>query len=212
MRSYQFWDGLLHYFPGSPLPSATWLSSAPGGQFEVIRLAPGAVCHCRGHDFLDIACRGYRFVIANLHVAVLRDAASPAGIRQFAAIQSAAPSFGVELIPLAVHDGAEIERGVSSNGALTVTARWSMDVPFQRCCHHERLFYTGDRSPFNFGAVHDPARIRVECVASMLGAAIVPWDEIVDSPDVLSGELGLIDEASQLVEQRLGSASSSPTK
>ena len=67
MRSYQFWDGLLHYFPGSPLPSATWLSSAPGGQFEVIRLAPGAVCHCRGHDFLDIACRGYRFVIANLH-------------------------------------------------------------------------------------------------------------------------------------------------
>jgi hypothetical protein len=52
----------------------------------------------------------------------------------------------------------------------------------------------------------------VECVASMLGAAIVPWDEIVDSPDVLSGELGLIDEAPQLVEQRLGSASSSPTK
>jgi len=33
--------------------------------------------------------------------------------------------------------------------------------------------------PF-FGAVHDPARIRVECVASMLGAAIVPWDEIAD--------------------------------
>lgn len=38
----------------------------------------------------------------------------------------------------------------------------------------------------------------------MLGAAIVPWDEIADSPDVLSGELGLIDEAPQLVEQRLG--------
>ena len=65
--------------------------------------------------------------------------------------------------------------------------------------------------PF-FGAVHDPARIRVECVASMFGAAIVPWDEIADSPDVLSGELGLIDEAPQLVEQRLGIASSSPTK
>lgn len=38
----------------------------------------------------------------------------------------------------------------------------------------------------------------------MLGAAIVPWDEIADSPDVPSGELGLIDEAPQLVEQRLG--------
>ena len=120
---------------------------------------------------------------------VLRDAASP-GIGQFAAIQSAAPSFGVELIPLTVHDGAEIERGVSSNGALIVTARWSMDVPFQRCCHHERLFYTGDRSPFNLGTVNDPARIRVECVASMHGAAIVPWDEIADCELELSRRCG----------------------
>ena len=46
----------------------------------------------------------------------------------------------------------------------------------------------------------------------MLGAAIVPWDEIADLPDVPSGELGLIDEAPQSVQQRLGIASSSPTK
>jgi len=55
-------------FLGTPLPQRHMVVVRPGGQFEVIRrLAPGAVCHCRGHDFLDIACRGYRFVIANLH-------------------------------------------------------------------------------------------------------------------------------------------------
>jgi putative ABC transport system substrate-binding protein len=60
-------------------------------------------------------------------VAVLRDSASPAGIGQFAAIQSAASSFGVELVPLSERDAVEIERGVtdfarSPNGALIVTA------------------------------------------------------------------------------------------
>jgi putative ABC transport system substrate-binding protein len=60
-------------------------------------------------------------------VAVLRDSASPAGIGQFAAIQSAASSLGTELVPLGGHDRAEIERGVtdfarSPNGALVVTA------------------------------------------------------------------------------------------
>lgn len=55
-------------FLGTPLPQRHMVVVRPGGQFEVIRrLAPGAVCHCRGHDFLDIACRGCRFVIANLH-------------------------------------------------------------------------------------------------------------------------------------------------
>jgi putative ABC transport system substrate-binding protein len=62
-----------------------------------------------------------------MRVAVLRDSASSSGIGQFAAIQSAASSFGVELVPLSGHDGAEIERGVtafarSANGALIVTA------------------------------------------------------------------------------------------
>ena len=56
----------------------------------------------------------------------------------------------------------------------------------------------------DLGAVHDPARIRVERVASVHGAAIVPQDEIADAPDVLPGEFRPIDEAPQLVEQRLG--------
>ena len=60
-------------------------------------------------------------------VAILRDPATAAGIGQFAAIQSVAPSFGVELRPIDVREADEIERAVtafarSSNGGLIVTA------------------------------------------------------------------------------------------
>jgi putative ABC transport system substrate-binding protein len=47
-------------------------------------------------------------------VAVVRDPTNPATVGQFGAIQSAAPSFGVELRPLDVRDPAEIERGVTA--------------------------------------------------------------------------------------------------
>jgi putative tryptophan/tyrosine transport system substrate-binding protein len=58
-------------------------------------------------------------------VAVLRDPFVPAGSGGFAAIQTAAPGFGVELIPVGVHDGEEIERGITGfargpNGGLIV--------------------------------------------------------------------------------------------
>jgi putative tryptophan/tyrosine transport system substrate-binding protein len=58
-------------------------------------------------------------------VAVLRDPFVRAGSGGFAAIQTAAPSFGVELIPVGVHDGEEIERGITEfahgpNGGLIV--------------------------------------------------------------------------------------------
>ena len=59
-------------------------------------------------------------------VAVLRDPALASGPGQFAAIQSVAPSLGVELNPVNVRDAGEIERAVtafarSSNGGLIVT-------------------------------------------------------------------------------------------
>jgi putative ABC transport system substrate-binding protein len=59
-------------------------------------------------------------------VAVLRDPAIAAGTGQLGAIQSVAPSFGVELSPLGVRDPGEIERAIttfarSSNGGLIVT-------------------------------------------------------------------------------------------
>ena len=66
-------------------------------------------------------------------VAVLRDPAITAGIGQFGAIQSVAPSLGVEVSPVNVRDAGEIERAVtafarSPNGGLIVTASASAVV------------------------------------------------------------------------------------
>ena len=58
--------------------------------------------------------------------AVLRDPAIPQGIGQFGAIQSAAPSLGLEVSPINVRDAGALERDVTtfahrSNGGLIVT-------------------------------------------------------------------------------------------
>jgi putative ABC transport system substrate-binding protein len=58
--------------------------------------------------------------------AVIRDPAIAAGIGQMAAIQSVAPSLGVELNPIGVRDAGEIERAIDAfsrkpNGSLIVT-------------------------------------------------------------------------------------------
>src|SRR6516164_7892127 len=60
-------------------------------------------------------------------VAVLRDPAIASGIGQFGAIQSAAPTLGLEASPVNVRDAGEIERDIaafarSSNGGMIVTA------------------------------------------------------------------------------------------
>jgi putative ABC transport system substrate-binding protein len=60
-------------------------------------------------------------------VAVIRDPVIAAGIGQFGAIQSVAPSLGVELTPVNLRDRDEIERAISAfaqspNGGLIVTA------------------------------------------------------------------------------------------
>src|SRR5207342_507469 len=56
----------------------------------------------------------------------------------------------------------------------------------------------------DLGAVHDPPALRIERVAPVHGAAIVPQHETADTPDMLPGEFRPIDEAPQFVEQRLG--------
>jgi len=58
--------------------------------------------------------------------AVIRDSAITTGIGQFGAIQSVAPSLGVEISPVSVRDTSDIERAItafarSSNGGLIVT-------------------------------------------------------------------------------------------
>ena len=58
--------------------------------------------------------------------AVLRDPSVASGAGQLGAIQSAAPSFGLELRPIDIRDAGEIERNIadfarSPNGSLIVT-------------------------------------------------------------------------------------------
>ena len=60
-------------------------------------------------------------------VAVIRDAAIPAGIGQFGAIQGVSSSLGVEVSPLGLRDANEIERALTAfaqgpNGGVIVTA------------------------------------------------------------------------------------------
>jgi putative ABC transport system substrate-binding protein len=57
---------------------------------------------------------------------VIRDAANPAGVAQFGALQAAAPSLGLELRPVDSGDPAQLERAIAalskvSNGGLVVT-------------------------------------------------------------------------------------------
>jgi putative tryptophan/tyrosine transport system substrate-binding protein len=85
-------------------------------------------------------------------VLVLRDLAVAAGPGQFGAIQTAAPSFGMEVSPVNVPDASEIERAVmafarSSNGGLIVTAS-----PLAQL--HRDLIITLQRVPIM--AVHTP--------------------------------------------------------
>jgi putative ABC transport system substrate-binding protein len=60
-------------------------------------------------------------------VAILRDPSLPAGLGQFGAIQSVAPSFGVEVSPVDMRDPAELERTLDAfartpNGGLIVVS------------------------------------------------------------------------------------------
>jgi putative tryptophan/tyrosine transport system substrate-binding protein len=87
-------------------------------------------------------------------VAVIRDPSVPAGSGGFAAIQTAAPAFGVELTPIGVRDGDEIERGIAEfargpNGGLVVVGPGSS---INRCRdlivalaarHHLAAIYAG---------------------------------------------------------------------
>jgi putative ABC transport system substrate-binding protein len=54
-----------------------------------------------------------------VRVAVLRDASLPAGVGQFAVIQSVAPPLGIEVSPVNVRNAAEIERGLTAFARAT---------------------------------------------------------------------------------------------
>jgi putative ABC transport system substrate-binding protein len=59
-------------------------------------------------------------------VAVIRDSSTPGGIAEFGAIQGAAPSLGMEVLPVNASDPGDIERGIVAfsrqpNGGAVVT-------------------------------------------------------------------------------------------
>jgi hypothetical protein len=56
-------------------------------------------------------------------VAVLRELSNPSALPQFAAIQTVAPSFGVELSPVSARDAGEIKRGISAFAKFTTGGR-----------------------------------------------------------------------------------------
>jgi putative ABC transport system substrate-binding protein len=68
-----------------------------------------------------------------VRVAVLRDSTTTGEVGQFAAIQTAAPAFGVELTPIDLRDAREIERAVTAfarqpNGGLIMESASRADL------------------------------------------------------------------------------------
>jgi putative ABC transport system substrate-binding protein len=101
-------------------------------------------------------------------VAALRDGTVPSGDAQLAAIRSAAPEFGVELIPVDVHDSDKMERALTEfaregNGGLIVTAsaiaRSRRDVIIALAARHRlpaiypSTLYVSDGGLISYGPV-----------------------------------------------------------
>jgi putative ABC transport system substrate-binding protein len=95
-------------------------------------------------------------------VAVIRDPAITGGIGQFAAIQSVAPSLGVEVSPVNVRDAGEIERAIAAfarapNSGLIVTgsalAITHRDLIVMLAARHKLPAVYWDRTPVTGGGL-----------------------------------------------------------
>ena len=94
--------------------------SRPGGNATGFMMFEYSLCGKWPALLKEIAPRTTR-------AAVLRDPAVPAGIGQFAVIQSVAGSVGLDVLPVDLSDAAELERELaafaqSANGGLILTA------------------------------------------------------------------------------------------
>src|SRR5204862_3056330 len=88
-------------------------------------------------------------------------------------------------------------------GARADEARAARPIPSRS---RRRICFSSCRSgrsllALDLGAVHDAAAVRVECIAPMHGAAVVPHDEVTDAPHMLPCELRAIHKLPQLVEE-----------
>jgi putative tryptophan/tyrosine transport system substrate-binding protein len=102
--------------------------------------------------------------------AVLRDF-GPAGIGQFGAIQAVAPSLGIEVRPVGVHDASEIERAITafargSNSGLVVPASGLSIV-------HRELIIT-------LAAQHRLPAVYFTCLFVLSGALISYGPDLLD--------------------------------
>jgi putative ABC transport system substrate-binding protein len=111
-----------------PIVFVTTIDPVGGGWVESLA-RPGG--NTTGFSSPDFSMSGKRLELLKeiaprvTRVAVVRDPSVPAGSGGFAAIQTVAPSFAVELTPISVRSADEIERGIAAfaraaNGGLIV--------------------------------------------------------------------------------------------
>jgi putative ABC transport system substrate-binding protein len=106
-----------------------------------------------------------------MRAAVIRDAANPAGIGQFSAVQGAAQALGFEISPINVRDAGEIERAVAEfarqpNGGLIVTPSASVldhhDLIIALAARYKLPAVYGDRSKIIRGGLISYGNNRVD--------------------------------------------------
>jgi putative tryptophan/tyrosine transport system substrate-binding protein len=130
-------------------------------------------------------------------VAVLRDAAAPTGIGQFAVIQAAAMSLGLEVSPVNLHDGPEIERGISAvarqGGSGLIVAASSLAYVHRKliiavaarhglpAIYYERLFVT-EGGLISYGADLDDQLRRTAVYVDRILKGEKPADLPVQAP------------------------------
>jgi putative ABC transport system substrate-binding protein len=111
-----------------PIVFVTTIDPVGGGWVESLARPGGNVTGFSSYEF-SIGAKWLELlkdIAPDLkRVAVIRDASVPAGSGGFAAIQTGAASFNIELTPVGVRDADEIERGISRfatgpNGGLVV--------------------------------------------------------------------------------------------
>ena len=111
-----------------PIVFVTTIDPVGGGWIESLARPGGNVTGFSSYEF-SISAKWLELlkdIAPDLkRVAVIRDASVPAGSGGFAAIQTGAASFNIELTPVGVRDADEIERGISRfatgpNGGLVV--------------------------------------------------------------------------------------------